>query len=109
MINRGWGGIPRILLGPEKSLTTDSTAKDDSDDEGEEIVIVVVTFTIFRFVSTGRTVVCVGRNYAEHARELGRIIVFISFSEFWSSLEMSLSHWIPPDQGTVCLQNHCSS
>ena len=86
MINRGWGGIPRILLGPEKSLTTDSTAKDDSDDEGEAIVIVVVTFTIFRFVSTGRTVVCVGRNYAEHARELGRTS---ELSEVWSSSQMA--------------------
>ena len=32
------------------------------------------TLITLRFVSTGRTVVCVGRNYAEHARELGKAL-----------------------------------
>ena len=78
---------------------------DDSDYEGEEIV----TFTIFRFVSTGRTVVCVGRNYAEHARELGGIIVSYPCQKFGHLCKCHRHQLMPSDQGTACQQNLCSS
>jgi len=42
--------------------------------EGGEMEEYNRAITASKFVSTGRTVVCVGRNYAEHARELGNSV-----------------------------------
>merc|ERR1712013_496172 len=43
------------------------------DWEGGEVEEYNRAITASRFVTTGRTVVCVGRNYVEHAKELGRL------------------------------------
>jgi len=44
------------------------------DWEGGEVEEYNRAITASRFVTTGRTVVCVGRNYVEHAKELGNSV-----------------------------------